>query len=258
MMFLPGHPCPSCGEVVYGIDDVFTVLPRPGTEKLQRFRPGLYHYDCFLLVSFRSDYLSLCEADTKRYLKEKAGTWPILREDANYALVLKPVVKWHTLFFLRQGREISFYRDDQLEEFRRLVLKPDDWLKPTEPGARYMVLYQSNGWTVAEKENVEIGIEFPVADFAKIEKLLGLKEGEVPNLPIDMGRVCKQAGVTPLYIGCPLERAKGLIRRVERSEQRATVLLTLAVDHWKKVALSFDAFNKLKLFLKDAISKAAS
>jgi hypothetical protein len=253
MLFLPGQPCPSCKQIVYGIDDTITMLPRPGTERLARFQPGLYHYDCFLAAPFKDAYLSLCEAETKRFLEGKAALWQIVAQDADFALVLKPLAKSSTLIFLELCREISFLCEDQLQEFCGLVSTPDGGLKAIEPGARFMIFPQPQGWTIAEKVTVPVGLEFSSADFAKIEEGLGL-----PDLLVDVGKVCKQFGVAPRSTSCPLERANGLVRSVKRSESEEKVRLRIAVDHWKKVPLSLEGFDEMKVFLKHALTKAPS
>jgi len=256
MLCLPGQPCPTCGQIVYGIDDTFAVQNEPGTAGIPQFRPGLYHYECFLSAPFRDAYLQVCETETKRYLEQQAAFWETVAQDINFALVLKPLADEYTLFFLRLCREISFVSFEQVKEFHNLTLTSDDWLRPT--GERFMILSQPDGWTIAQKETVEVGIEFTPADFAKMEGCLGLNNTAPPDLPVDVGRVCKEVGVVPLYVSCPLERAKGLILNVERLDTKGKVLVSLAVDHWKKVPLSFDGFNKLKTFLQNALAKAFS
>jgi hypothetical protein len=250
MLFLPGNPCPACRRTVYGDDDFVVVSELPGVRDLPGCQPGLYHRDCFHSAPFCDAYLALDARDVRQELEGKRAVWTLMGMDDHFALVRKPVINEYSFFFLRHAAELVFRDLAELREFARQVRNPERRPAADEPKARVSVHSRPGGWTVAYRQTVPLTFEFSAGDFAKILAHLKRSADALVGQTLDLGRLAAELNVEPGARGCPLERAKGVVRKVEELEATKSVQLVLAVEKTSTLILSGGEMERLRFFLK--------
>jgi hypothetical protein len=253
MILMPNATrCPACGRFVYAIDDLFAAQPWVGVGQIPGFEPGLYHYACFRSAPLRDAYLRTDAAAKNRVLDEESPQFLVLARTQTFALALRPAIATYVLYFLPWGRQLEFPGTARWKEFLALMTGPNV-LQPTPAGSRGHVRLrrEQDGWELATRLLVPIYADFTAADFARVRDHLTARGIDPARVPVELGALCRQLGVKPTEVDCPLDRLTGTFEWPEPPADSARpVTLTVQVESWYTVPLTGGQLEELRGFLR--------
>lgn len=252
MILYPGVTrCPSCGRFIYATDDVFAAQPWAGVEQIPGFEPGIYHYPCFLASPHRDAFLELDAEARIRSLGKNTEYVKTLARNSSFALTFRLATEEFTLFFLRLGRQLSFLRSEQWQQFVCAVALADE-LHPTFCVRQDTLRLRRDGpeWELAAREFVPIEADFAQPDFARLRKRLTARGIDPARTRVEVGALCLELNIQPSGLSCPLERLTGIFDWPEvPAETAQPISITVQVEKWYAIPLSNDEFVAFREFV---------
>lgn len=255
MLLQPGSTiCPHCQKPLFLTDDIISIKQFVGTEEIEGFTPGLYHYVCFLHTAFREAYVEI-----KRFYEhekfvglddEYMKTLQISRE---FALVMKRAVREFSLKFFDEDREISFFELSALYDFTEFVLNPSLYQKETQFND-VGVSRLDKDWRIYQRHSSDAFFLFTELDYRKIATYLGI-EGDTPvGRTINLFEACNELRVAPVNKPLPIEKAIGKFKLVEPLLDSPTVQLVISIELFKNIYISNEKLSLLGEFLNSVES----
>jgi hypothetical protein len=244
--------CPVCDRFLYAIDDRFGTHPWPGVEQIPGFEPGLYHYACFRATPNRDAYLRFDAAARNRTLDEENPQFLVLARTQTFALALRPMIATYVLYFLPWGRQLEFPGTARWKELLALTTGPDV-LQPTPAGSRghLRLRREQDSWELATRQLVPISADFTATDFARVREHLTSHGIDTVHTPVELGALCRQLGLKPTEVDCPLDRLTGTFAWPEPpADASRPVTLTVQVESWYTVPLTAAQLEELRGFLR--------
>jgi hypothetical protein len=227
--------------------DLFTVQEAEAAAAAPLWEAGVYHYPCFLGSLFRGAYLKAARGRWRGYVEKQGRVWKILSLDEDFALVFKPLAQEHSVYFLRQGRELTF---DAVSVLRRFLLavvthgvRPAT--SPTE-GVRWRPAL--GGWLLGVREEVPVPVELTTADHARLLTELAAHSPQSSRTAVPVGEACGRLGLTPDTGGYPLDRISGVVRQTEVRGDMTVV--PVGVEKWIEVLLTAAEAARFKRFMQ--------
>ena len=250
MLMQPGiTTCPHCHKPLFVNDDIISIMPFVGTEKIVGFMPGLYHYNCFLKTKFRRAYCEIKRNSVhEAFLGLDDEYMKTLRITRQFALVRKHRVKEFSLMFLKEGREITFCDLPALDEFIQLVRNPSSSQKEMRSNGVGMSRIVK-GWKIYQRQTSDAFFYFTELDYRKLATYLEI-EGDTPiGKTINLFEACKKLKLSPGNNPLPIEKAIGTFRSAEPLLDSPKAQLVLSIELFKNIYVSNTKMSLLGSFL---------
>ncbi len=243
--------CPACGRFVYATDPLFVAENWKGVEAIRGFVPGIYHDACFQASPHREAYLAIDRSVQNAELDKADEYLVVLGRTPRLALTLRPYTGDYQLRFLVHGRTLRFRGPQRWQEFLARIAGPDG-PQPTAPADRgdVRVRRSREGWELATRQTVAIVAEFTKADFDRIRQSFAGRGVDPARTPVELGVLCRELGIAPVSVGCPLEYLTGSFTWPDVPDNPTqSFAVTVQVETWNAVPLTTAELEELRRFL---------